>query len=120
MDGMVFLIPILLLFSSSIFARCETYSRAGSPVKICWSKELKGFVSERCQKSCLGKRFIQKHHGKARKLKTFGGANPASAQCKFHGLAVHVLKDPRGAEQSFCVFADGSLVDSNAVARGLR
>ena len=110
---------LFLILSSTAFASCEEYTRFGVPVKICWKEEFRALVNNKCDKNCLATDFVKKHYPKP-KLQLTGGKNPASAKCLHYDLRVIVLKDPRGAEQSFCEFSDGSLIDSNAVARSMK
>ncbi len=109
----------LFILPSFAFAFCEDYTRSGEEVRICWKNEIKAYVNSKCDEGCSGEKFLKGRHSKP-KLKLSGGVNPSSAVCEFHQLKVTILKDPRGAGQSFCEFADGSLIDSNAVARSLR
>lgn len=109
-----------LFFSSAAFAFCETYTKYGDPISICWNKELKAFLSEKCSKSCDARSFLGKKNHRPSKIDRTGGKNPATQYCKAFKLNIFVLKDPRGGEQSFCEFPDGSLVDSNALARSLK
>jgi putative hemolysin len=110
---------VLLIFTNVAFASCEEYTRFGVPQKICWRNELRAFVNARCESDCLAIRFVKEKHP-VPKLRLTGGKNPASAKCEHLGIKVVVMKDSRGNEQSFCEFADGSLMDSNAVARSTR
>lgn len=114
------LILSLTLFSTTAFAGCELYKKFGEPVSICWKKELRALMSEKCQEDCLALTFLKKGHPQTPSVKTVGGKNPATEKCKYYQLNVIVIKDPRGAEQSFCEFSDESLVDSNAFARSLK
>lgn len=77
-------------------------------------------MNDKCDKDCLAVDFLKKQNPKPPFTKNIGGKNPAAEKCKFYNLKVVVMKDPRGAEQSFCEFSDGSLVDSNALARSLK
>ncbi|MFL5785600.1 MAG: DUF333 domain-containing protein [Bacteriovoracaceae bacterium] len=110
---------VLLILTNVAFAACEDYTRFGVPQKICWKNELRAFVNEKCEKECQATKFLKEKHP-VPKLPLTGGKNPASAKCLYLGIKVVVLKDPRGGEQSFCEFSDGSLVDSNAVERSTR
>ncbi len=107
-------------FSSAVFALCETYTKYGEPLSICWNKEFKALLSEKCQEPCEATNFLKKKNSRPSKIDRSGGKNPATQFCKAFELNVFVLKDPRGGEQSFCGFPDGSLIDSNAFSRSLK
>lgn len=111
---------LLFLFSSTVFALCETYTKYGEPVSICWNKEFKAHLSEKCSGPCDARSFLEKKNPRPLKIDRNGGKNPATQYCKAFELNIFVLKDPRGAEQSYCGFPDGSLVDSNALTRSLK
>jgi putative hemolysin len=113
------IVLILLILTNVAFASCEDYTRFGVAQKICWKDELRAFVNAKCEKECLAIKFVKEKH-QVPKLPLTGGKNPASAKCLYLGIKVVVLKDPRGGEQSFCEFSDGSLIDSNAVERSTR
>lgn len=117
---MKFIILISLIFSSSAFARCETYTRYGEATEICWIKEFKGYFSEKCKGQCEARTFLEKKMPKPASIDRTGGKNPAAQYCKSFGYKTPILKSPRLAEQSFCEFPDGSLVDTNALARSLK
>lgn len=108
-----------LLFPAFASAFCENYSRYGTPERICWKNELKAYVNGKCESECLARKFTAKKNARP-VLRLSGGKNPASALCGYAELKVVVLTDPRGAGQSFCEFSDGSLMDSNAVARSFK
>lgn len=120
MGEMKLLILFSLVLSPALFARCETYTRYGEATEICWINEHKGFFSERCQGKCEARTFLEKKQSRPSAIDRSGGKNPAAQYCKAFGYKVAVLKSPRQSEQSFCEFPDGSLVDTNAVARALR
>jgi hypothetical protein len=117
---MKFLLALLFCFTSTAFAFCEPYTRFGTPINICFKKELNAYVNDKCEEDCLAVKFLKSHHPKSTHRNISGGKNPAAEACKYYGIKVIVLKDPRRGEQSFCEFSDGSLVDSNAIQRSLR
>lgn len=97
--------------------RCETYTGITSTQKICWEKSIKAQVSEACLKNskCDALKFF-KTKNKIKKITIgAGGANPSSLVCKSLKLPVTVLKDAKNNEQSFCVFPDKSVVNSDAI-----
>jgi putative hemolysin len=47
--------------------------------------------------------------------KTRGGANPGAVLCKMHEGEIHIEKDERGNERSFCVFRDGSVTGTESL-----
>ena len=117
MKGLIFISLFLPLLA---YADCETWTRFGEPQAVCWNNEFKAWLSEVCSTGCEAKTFLSKKAPKPERIDRTGGKNPATQYCKAFDLKVHVLKDPRKAEQSFCVFADGSMVDANAFSRSLR
>jgi putative hemolysin len=109
-----------IIFSTSVFARCEIYTRYGEATEICWIQEFKGYFSERCRGKCEARTFLEKKMSRPASIDRTGGKNPAAQYCKAFGYSVAILKNPRMSEQSFCEFPDGSLVDTNAVVRSLK
>lgn len=114
------IIALFVILPSFAQAFCETYSRYGGPEVICFEKEVKALVSEECLKGCEAVKFLKENNKRPTEIDRVGGKNPATQYCKAYDLKVHILKDPRGAEQSYCKFNDGSLVDAGAFSRSLR
>jgi putative hemolysin len=76
-------------------------------------------VSASCSKpdgslNCDAIRSLRK--GKQVKLDgTFGGANPGAVACKKLGLVQTTGRSPRGDEDGFCIYPDGSMVSTGAL-----
>ena len=111
---------LLTLISLEASARCETFTRFGAPVEICWIQEYRGYFSKKCETNCEARTFLDKHEGKPENIDRSGGKNPASQYCLVLGFSVVVMNDANLSQQSFCEFPDKSLVDTNAFARSLR
>ena len=84
--------------------------------QICWNSEHKAWMSKNCfTKQCKALQYI-KNPRKIRPSSEEGLVhNPSSRHCKGLKLEVEILRDKYGDEQSFCVFGDKSMVDSNAL-----
>jgi hypothetical protein len=100
----------------AIAAPCEVRSGFGGKEKVCWNPAIKGWVSESCEskKSCEAVKFFQQKI-KLPSVDNPRGENPSSQYCHALQFDVLILKDNLGNEQSFCKFADSSLVDSDAI-----
>ncbi len=110
----------LVMVSPPAFAGCENYDLYGKKVFICWDNALKAYLNSTCKVDCQAKTFIKNPQPQKLKLDRSGGKNPASQVCLKLNHKVVIMKDPRGAQQSFCEFPDGSLVDTTAIQRSVK
>lgn len=108
---------LLLLSSTSFAANCEFFKGREMSEKLCWDNSLKGWVSARClTDKCEAKNKI-KAPSPAENLQ---GQNPAAIFCHDLKQSVVILRDSQNNEQSFCLFKDKSLIDSNALMRNVK
>lgn len=107
----------------ALSAPCETFQGYELKEKLCFDKKIKGWISEKCQdenSSCDARKFFKTKKEAAKIPTGKGGQNPAALYCHQLKLEVIVLKDAYNNEQSFCAFADKTIVDANAVERHMK
>ena len=85
------IIALFLMLPSFAQAFCETYSRFGGPEVICFDKEVKALVSEKCFKGCEAVKFLKENNKRPTEIDRVGGKNPATQYCKAYDLKVHIL-----------------------------
>lgn len=103
----------------ALSAPCENLTGFKMNEKVCFDKSIKGWISEKCS-SCEAEKFFKTKKEKARLPSSQNGQNPAALHCHQLKLEVVVLKDSQNNEQAYCVFADKSLVDANAIERHMK
>lgn len=109
---------IFLLFAAlDVFGQeCRKMESLRDTFSLCWNSEHKAWITKGCfTKQCEALQYLK--NPRRIKLSSHEGfvQNPASRLCKELKLEVEILRDEYGDEQSFCVFGDKSMVDSNAV-----
>lgn len=102
-------------------ASCETFTGISQQEKVCWNDSVKGWVSEKClTTNCNASEFFKTAHAKPRLPSSVGGQNPAAMICHTLKLPVVILKDAHNNEQSFCTFADKSIVSADAIGNHVK
>ncbi len=107
----------------ALSATCANFSGYQHKEKLCFDKSIKGWISERCateKSSCEARKFFNSKKQMTRLPSAQDGQNPAALHCHQLKLEVIVLKDSQNNEQSFCAFADKTIVDANAIERHMR
>lgn len=80
----------------------------------------RGWISEKClgAQGCEALRVLPTI--RVRAVQTDGGQNPGAVLCSKHlGGTVRIGIDPKGNQQSFCRFADGSMIDNGTLMRAM-
>ncbi|NOT78499.1 MAG: hypothetical protein HOP07_05795 [Bacteriovoracaceae bacterium] len=77
----------------------------------------KYLIESRCiDHDCTSSNLIKKKNIKLDHEKAIGGTSPQSIICtKLPNSKVVILKDKEKNENSFCLFADGSMIDGNSL-----
>lgn len=105
----------------ALAATCENFEGHKVKRKLCFDETLKAWISADClKKSCEArKHFATKNEIALSSLGSLG-QNPGSLVCHQLKLSVVILRDSQNNEQSFCLFKDQSLVDTNALERNVK
>ena len=109
-------ITFLFCFNGAFAApNCQELKSLTQDYKLCWNDTHKGWFSENCRDGkCEAISFLKV--AKTSKPKTVSDSrNPSVQLCHDQNLKIEILRDDLGNEQSYCVFADKSLVDSNTI-----
>jgi hypothetical protein len=116
------LILFYFLSRAAFAAPCEVFTGHLVKEKLCFNQSVKGWMTEKCldgKTKCDAKDFFAEKK-KLSNPQGVNGQNPAALYCHNLKLDILILKDSHNNEQSFCVFKDKTLVDSNAVERFVR
>jgi hypothetical protein len=95
----------------AIASDCEVRKGYTVSHEICWYEEIKAHVS----KDCLSGKCAALKIKNISTAKSEPGSNRTVSACTRAGAEVIVLKDPKGNEESFCEFSDGSLRSAASV-----
>lgn len=100
-------------FARIAFSACETYTRSGSNLTLCFDETNKVLISERCMKTnCDAKKFLSQHkQNKTQVRENVDGTKT----CSELQLSSVMMTDPKGKSQPFCLFTDGSVLEASVV-----
>lgn len=114
---------IFYFISRAAFAStCDVFQGIKVKEKLCFNESVKGWMTAKCLDSktkCQATEFFAEKK-KLPEPVSVNGQNPAALYCHYLKLNIVILKDSHNNEQSFCMFADKTLVDANAIERFIR
>lgn len=116
------LIIFYFLSRAAFASTCEDFQGYKLKEKLCFNDSVKGWMSAKClneKTPCEAKTFFAEKK-KLPEPVSVNGQNPAALYCHNLKLDIVILKDSHNNEQSYCVFADKTMVDANAVERHVR
>lgn len=107
---------LFISFGVKAEAHCRTLNSLREEFTVCWNDTHKGWFSKNCDSGkCEAISFLAL--AKKTKLKKIqpDSKNPSVRFCHEKQIPIEILRDKEGNEQSYCLFPDKSLVDSNTV-----
>jgi hypothetical protein len=113
-----FLMILLLSPALSRASQCVSFKMIKGTHELCWQDEHKAWISPSClTKPCEALIALSKKHSLPKTASKDGGSNPNTRLCHQLKLKILIMRDRHQNEQSFCQFADKSIVDVNALTR---